>query len=81
MNTRSKIYVGIVAGSNAKHNYQYFRSATEPTFASHGHIFNAVIGPFRTKAGAYYMIHYGYMNPHCRTVSEAEKLAKKERIS
>lgn len=39
--------------------------------------YNAVIGPFRTKRGAKFMLKFGQGNPHCRNVSDAEKLGKK----
>jgi hypothetical protein len=39
--------------------------------------YNAVIGPFRTKQGAEFMSKHGGANPHCQTVADAERLAKK----
>lgn len=54
-----------------------FTSKTTPTSESHGYrLFHGVTGPLRTKKGAMFMAECGYNNPHCRTVSEAEKLAK-----
>jgi len=67
----SRIYVG-VKGSTRK----VFRSEKIPTHQSHGDKYSAVIGPFRTKAGAEVMAKYGRNNPHLQTVSEAEKMAK-----
>lgn len=79
---RNQIFVGVRARipfNNVMPVYQVyevFRANILPTFASHGTIYNAVIGPFRTIQGAEYMARYGQGNPHCRNVSEAEKLAK-----
>jgi hypothetical protein len=41
--------------------------------------YNALIGPFVTKAGAGIMAQYGANNPHCRTVAEAEHIADRWR--
>lgn len=65
------IYVGMTPGK-----WETFRSATEPTFESHGESYNAVVGPFRTVRGSKAMVHYGNGNPHVRTVSEAERVGK-----
>lgn len=46
-----------------------------PTHASHGARYAAVVGPFRTKRAAVFMSRTA-PNPHCRTVSEAERLVK-----
>ena len=67
----SRIYVG-VKGTTRK----VFRSEQTPTKLSHGDKYNAVIGPFRSVAGAEVMAKYGRNNPHLQTVSEAEKMAK-----
>ena len=56
---------------------EVFRSAEIPTWASHGRLYNAVIGPFRTKQGAEFMAKYGQSNPHCQCVADAERLARK----
>lgn len=69
---RSKFYVGLNGG-----NRLIFKSLNTPTKESHGDLFKAVIGPFRTGKGAKYMAQYGAGNPHCQTVAEAEKLAKR----
>jgi hypothetical protein len=58
---------------------ELFSSASEPTSASHGDRFAACIGPFRTKRGAVFMARHGLGNPHCVTVADAERLAKKYR--
>ncbi len=69
-----RYYVGCNEGARV-----VFRNAGEPTFRTHGTIYNAVIGPFRSKAGAVFMATYGQANPHCRNVGEAERLARKYR--
>ena len=56
---------------------EVFRSVAAPTESSHGARFAAVIGPFRTARGARFMAQHGAGNPHCRTVAEAERLARR----
>jgi hypothetical protein len=41
-----------------------------------GYKFSQIVGPFRTKRGASYFAKYGYCNSHCKTIADAEKLAK-----
>ena len=53
-----------------------FRSMQTPTFATHGDQYQAVVGPFLSQRGADFMVRYGQGNPHCRTVDEAELLAR-----
>ncbi|MDL1944310.1 hypothetical protein FBQ99_18400 [Chloroflexi bacterium CFX2] len=53
-----------------------FRSVTIPTQESHGHLYTAVIGPFKSKVGASYFARYGRNNPHIRTADDAERLAR-----
>ena len=67
----NRYYVGLTVG-----NRTVFQSATVPTFDTHGDTYNAVIGPFVTKRGAEFMAQYGAGNPHCQTVSDAERLAQ-----
>jgi len=66
-----RYYVGVNKGVR-----KVFRSSHIPTAASHGRLYAAVIGPFRTKGGADVMAKYGGNNPHLQTVTEAEKMAK-----
>lgn len=35
-----------------------------------------LIGPFRTKRGARFMLEHGEFNPHCLCVADAERIAK-----
>lgn len=68
---RTKLWVGLKPGKRT-----VFRFHSTPTQKSHGEVYNAVIGPFRTVRGAYFMANYGAGNPHCQTVAGAERLAK-----
>jgi hypothetical protein len=67
-----RIYLGL-GDSGAR---EIFRAPTLPTFASHGHAYFAVIGPFKTLRGAEFMRNYGCGNPHLRTVADAERLGE-----
>jgi hypothetical protein len=53
-----------------------FHSPFVPTKQSHGHLYTAVIGPFRSRVGASYFARYGRNNPHIRTADDAEYLAR-----
>ena len=71
---RTKLYVGLTLDCTARR--QVFRSATTPTEASHGKLYGAVIGPFRTRRGADFMAMYGGSNnPHLCCVADAERLS------
>lgn len=65
--TYSRPYVGIPSQGGAR---EVFRSVTVPTAESHPQ-FAAVIGPFRTKAGALYMAGPGAA--FARDVAGAER--------
>ncbi len=67
---KTKVYIGHKLGFR-----EIFRSSNTPTSAEFPQ-FAAVIGPFRTVRGANFMLKHGYGNPHCQTVSDAERLAK-----
>jgi hypothetical protein len=71
---KKKYYVGCKVGPR-----EVFRYHETPSLVSHGGVYSAVIGPFRTKRGAEWMAdsQRGLGNPHCRTVADAERLAKK----
>ncbi len=73
---RKKIYVGLMEGSKR----EIFRSATTPTRDAFPQ-YLAVVGPFRTVRGAQFMVNFGQNNPHCRCVSEAERLGKKYAVA
>lgn len=68
---KKRFYVGV-----SRKPRELFSANRTPTIDSHGHRFGAVIGPFRTKRGAMFMRDHGANNPHCRSVSEAERLAR-----
>jgi len=53
-----------------------FRSAATPAQETHGHLYKAVIGPFKSKVGAGYFARYGRNNPNIRTAADAERLAR-----
>jgi hypothetical protein len=69
--SKAKFYVGCKPGE-----WHVFKSDIEPTTETHGRLYNACIGPFRTKRGAEFMRKHGKGNPHCQTVAQAERLAK-----
>ena len=50
-----------------------FTADFEPTRETHGSIYSAVIGPFRTKRAALWAEQYGMGNPHFRHVEDAER--------
>ncbi len=66
---RKRIYVGV-----NRYGREVFNSATVPTEQSHGHLYGATIGPFRTRRGAEFMAANGN-NPHCQSVADAERLS------
>lgn len=73
--TRQKWYVG----HKFDYSMQAFKSAAIPTRETHGHLYFATTGPFRTKRGALYMAKYaGWNNPHLVTVADAEYYAKEQ---
>jgi hypothetical protein len=68
-----RIYVGYKSGG-----MEVFRPEIDPTRESHGHVYPAVVGPFRTVRGAKAMVNFGQNNnPHIRCVSDAERIGKK----
>lgn len=64
------IYLGYKGGLR-----EVFRPDAPPTEKSHPQ-YNAVVGPFQTVRGAKFMLHCGDGNPHCTSVSQAERLGK-----
>lgn len=53
----------------------YFQSIDTPTEASHGHLYGAVVGPFRTVRAAMWAERYGNGNPHFQHVNDAERIS------
>ena len=70
---KARPYVGLSLNGTGKR--EVFKSATTPTESSHGALYGAVIGPFRTMRGARFMAAYGLGNSHCVCVQDAETLA------
>ena len=68
----NRIYVGIT-----EKKYDIFKSDIIPEREQFGHLYHAVIGPFRTMAGARVMARYGEGNPHLGSVRDAEAMAKR----
>lgn len=69
----NRIYLGL-----DEQTREVFRAEQEPTFATHGNRFAAVVGPFRTMRAAVFMRDYGQGNPHCQCVADAERIARAE---
>lgn len=69
---KKRWYVGVKNGK-----YTAFSSPATPTFQTHGHLYHAVIGPFRTRRGAKFM----ESNPRSNNVAMAEQLAKLAAVS
>ena len=63
-------------GKRSEDELILFHSATSPTKQTHGHLYKAVIGPFKSKVGAGYFARYGKNNPNIRTAADAERLAR-----
>ena len=70
---KMKWYVGMIKGELVR-----FRSELTPEETKWGQVYNAVIGPFRTKRAALWAEKYGYMNHHFYNVKDAEKLSRME---
>ena len=68
--------MAIYLGKRKQGDLVQFRSPTIPTKESHGHLYTAVIGPFKSKVGASYFARYGRNNPHIRTADDVERLAR-----
>lgn len=68
----TKQYVGIRIDNGER---ECFTWPGTPVRETHGHIYAAVIGPFRTVRGARFMAEHGRGNPHIQTVGDAERIA------
>lgn len=73
METRFRWYVGQEMITS---NLRAFRAPSTPTYETHGHLYWAVLGPFRTKRAALWAERYGLNNPHFQHVEDAERLAR-----
>jgi len=63
-------------GRRGENDLVLFHSALPPTKQTHGHVFKAVIGPFKSRVAAGYFARYGKDNPELRTAADAERLAR-----
>lgn len=70
---KTRLYVGLNATLSQLR--EVFRAEPTPSKETHPQ-YGAVIGPFRTRAGAEFMARFGYNNPHVLCVADAERLAK-----
>lgn len=68
-------YVGLKP-SRKRETFSYKGYVTEKT---HGHKYNAVIGPFRTKFSADLMAFFGPGNIHMQSVYQSDEWAKRLR--
>lgn len=72
---RRKYYLGLNAIDGAR--VIFSRSDNRTPEREEYPAYNAVVGPFRTKRGAKFMLKFGQGNPHCRCVADAERLGRK----
>jgi len=63
-------------GKRGEDDLILFHTTAIPTKQTHGHLYKAVIGPFKSKVGAGYFARYGKNNPDIRTAADAERLAR-----
>lgn len=68
---RTSPYVGFRRDSGVP---EPFRSPVTPTYDSHGTVYSACMGPFRTMRAAKFTAET-HPNPHIQTVSDAERIA------
>ncbi len=71
---RKRNYVGVKVDETGT-CHERFLSETTPTTESHGKTYGSVMGPFPTKWGALFYVHYGQGNPHTMTTTDCERLA------
>lgn len=75
MNAKKRIYIG-ASYKDGNGIREIFKSSIHPT-AEQFPQYQSCIGPFKTMRGAIFMRDYGFNNPHCQTVNQAEKIVKK----
>ncbi len=63
-------------GRRSEDDLILFHSTAIPNKQTHGHLYQAVIGPFVSRVGAGYFARYGRNNPDIRTAADAERLAR-----
>ena len=76
--TRARWYVGHRTKSGA---LEAFPSIEAPTVETYGDRYTHTIGPFRTKLAALVFVQRGDNNPHCVTVAQAERQARRNAAS
>lgn len=64
-----KYFIGI---KNGTHTVFGAKDASQKT---HGHLYNALIGPFKHKHAAKFMVDTN-PNPHCQSVMDAERISQ-----
>lgn len=57
-------------------NLRAFRSPSTPTYETHGHLYWAVVGPFRTRRAARWAEQCGQNNPHFQCTEDVERLSR-----
>jgi hypothetical protein len=73
---RTQLFVGLKAG----YQRQVFRAAHAPKESELGSLFDAVIGPFATRRGAFFCAQHGQGNPHVQHVNDAERISLRIRF-
>ena len=68
---RLQYYIGKVKGAP---DYELITTRRRPTEKNQPK-YSYLVGKFRTKRGAMFMLKYGRNNPTCQTVKQAERLA------
>ncbi|HSG44180.1 MAG TPA: hypothetical protein VLA72_13580 [Anaerolineales bacterium] len=66
----------IYLGRRRQSDLVQFNSSSVPTRQSQGHLYTAVISPFKSKVSASYFARYGRGNPHIQTADDTELLAR-----
>ena len=73
---RTQLFVGLRAGTQR----QVFRAARPLKESELRNRFDAVIGPFVTRRGAFFCAQHGEGNPHVQHVSDAERISLRLRF-
>jgi hypothetical protein len=73
---RTQLFVGLKAGTPR----QVFRAVRPPKESELGNQFDAVMGPFVTRRGAFFYAQHGEGNPHVQHVSDAERISLRLRF-
>ena len=68
--------MAIYLGRRRQGDLLQFSSQYFLTRVSYGHLYTAVIDPFKSKVGARYPARYGRSNPHIQAADDAERPAR-----